>query len=54
MIVNVVLTDEEKKTINDTINIIMEYRKHSTETGPAYMETLTLVNSITEWLNERL
>lgn len=54
MIVKVTLTDDEKKTINDTINIIMEYRKYSTETGPAYMETLSLVNNITEWLNERL
>lgn len=54
MIINITLTDEEKKTINNTINIIMEYRKYSTETGAAYMDTLALVNNLTNWLNERL
>lgn len=54
MIINVTLTDEEKKTINDAINILFEYHKCSNETGAAYMDTLTTINGLTEWLNERL
>ena len=54
MNVTITLKKKKKNTINKTINIIMEYRKYSTETGAAYMETLTLVNNLCEWLNERI
>ena len=54
MTTKVILTEEEKNTLNNSINIIMEYRKHSTETGPDYMQTLSTVNHLTEFLNKAI
>lgn len=54
MKVNVILTEEEKTTINNTINIIIEYRKHATESGAEYIQTLETVNHLTEFLNKAI
>ena len=51
---NVIFTEEEKKTLSDAINIIMEYRKLSTETGADYMQTLSTVNHLCDFLNKAI
>lgn len=54
MKVNVILSDEEKQTINNAINIILEYRKHATESGADYVQTLETVNHLTDFLNKAI
>lgn len=54
MNIKIILTEEEKTTLNNAINIIMEYRKHATESGTEYIKTLETVNHLTEFLNKAI
>ena len=54
MTTKIILSDEEKQTLNNAINIIYEYQKHSTETGAEFIKTLSVLNSLTEFLNKAI
>lgn len=54
MTVKVILTDEEKQTINNAINIICAYKSHSTESGAEFIQTLETINHLSEFLNKAI
>ena len=54
MTTKIILSEEEKQTLNNAINIIYEYQKHSTESGAEYIETLSTLNHLTEFLNKAI
>jgi len=52
MVVNVILSDEEKQTLNEAIAIICAYKNHTTESGAEFVRTLETINHLTEFLNK--
>lgn len=50
MIINVTLTDDEKKTLTDTLHILMTYKNY--QKNGDYMDTLTLINSFSEFIDK--
>lgn len=54
MTIKVILSDEEKQTINNAINIISAYKNHSTESGAEFIQTLETINHLSEFLNKAI
>ena len=54
MTIKVILSDEEKQTLNNAIDIICAYKNHTTESGAEYIQTLETINHLTEFLNKAI